>query len=334
MGVFILLVAMIPLVIVKCPAEEEEPNRVPQSTAPVAKETPTPEVESTISQATWTIRGKVLFDPELHSHGPMVGEFPRNQGERYLPSWVYLEEDGGFAIDGILGGTYTLKVGDMDRPPLYEQAIELGPEGGELQLAEIDLREITRRIQIKVVDEDGLQPNFVVVKNLDGEFLGSGMYAPTFAEFLTTEEKLDVYVSAENCRRKLVKEVRGTIEVQLDPGIPLRLHIGNAPSMPKSWLWFVTLAPLDSDGEPNRQGSTHVHLESKQQLTRLPHAGSYRFILEALDVENTAGGVHSIPIPETTAEETTITLLDQEEPQEFRFTLTDEQRSYIESKVR
>lgn len=222
----------------------------------------------------------------------------------------------------------------MDLLPLHEQAIDLGPEGGELVIPEIDLRANTRRIQIKVVDEDGLQPNFVVVKNPAGEFLGSGMYAPSYADFLTTEERLDVYVSAENCRRKLVKDAHGIIEVKLDPGIPLRLHIGNAPLLPNDWLWFVTLAPLDSDGEPNRQGSTFFHLESEEQLTRLPHEGQYRFYLEALDVQNTAGGVHTVPIPEMRVEETTITLLDQEEPQDFHFTLTDEQREYIESKVR
>lgn len=160
------------------------------------------------------------------------------------------------------------------------------------------------------------------------------MFAKRTADFLTTEENLEVYVSAENCRRKLVKDVRGTIQVQLEPGIPLRLQIGNAPNLPKNWAWFVTLAPLDSEGVPNRQGSTLLLWASQNQLTRLPHAGRYRFILEAVNANDTAGGVNGIPIPDTTPEETTISLLDQEEPQDFRFTLTDEQRKSMEAKLR
>ncbi len=73
---------------------------------------------------------------------------------------------------------------------------------------------------------------------------------------------------------------------------------------------------------------------SQNQLTRLPHAGQYRFILEAVDFKNTAGGVQGIPIPDTTPEQATISLLDQEEPQDFRFTLTDEQRKSMEAKLR
>lgn len=159
MGVFILLVAMIPLVILNCSDEEEKSEVVPT-------------VEPSQPQATWSIRGKVLFDPDLHKSPPMVGDFPRAINGRTLPGWDWIEEDGSFAFEGVPEGTFTLKVGDMDRPPLHEQAIELGSEGGERLIPEIDLRANTRRIQIKVLDEDGLQPNFVVVKNLDGDFVG------------------------------------------------------------------------------------------------------------------------------------------------------------------
>lgn len=168
MGVFILLVALIPLVILKCSDEGDGQEAVSTaSSTSVAEETPTPKVESTIPQSTWSIRGKVLFDPDLHSHGPMVGEFPRVEGGRTYFGWEYLEEDGSYVFERIPEGSYRLKVGDMDLSPLHEQAIELGPEGGELLIPEIDLREITRRIQIKAVGKDGLQPNFVMVKNLD-----------------------------------------------------------------------------------------------------------------------------------------------------------------------
>jgi len=311
MGVFILLVAMIPLVMVMCPAEEEEPEVVPTASSVSAADKPSiPDPVPLQPQATWTIRGKVLFDPDLHTHGPMVGEFPREEGGRKHLGWEYVEEDGSYAFERISGGSYRLKVGDMDRPPLYETGIELGPEGGELVIPEIDLRAITRRIQINVVDEDGLQPNFVVVKNLD------------------------VYVSAEDCRQKLVKDARGSIQVQLEPGIPLRLHIGNYPSLPEGWASYVTLAPLDLEGGPNRQGATLFPLESEDYLLRLPRPGQYRLILEFADISNLAGGIRPIGIPDTTPEETTITLMDQEEPQDFRFSLTDEQRSYIKSKVR
>lgn len=80
MGVFILLVAMIPLVILKCSDQDDESEAASTpSSASVAEDSSVPDTEPLQPQANWTIRGKVLFDPDLHTHGPMVGEFPREE---------------------------------------------------------------------------------------------------------------------------------------------------------------------------------------------------------------------------------------------------------------
>ena len=219
-----------------------------------------------------TLRGKLLFDPEvpaeqlelvLTSHSPEARSMPQDSSDgrwRFPEFETVCARDGSFAFSGLPLGPAVLDV-RVAGGHIRQLELDVGPDSSlDPHLAALDLRggKLVRTIAVRGVDPLHPFDARLLVEPLDSQTaILHYLHAWSAPIVIATPwDELDVHLFASGYRTIELSDLREDTEVELRPGIPVRLRLvtdGALPEPPRS-LKAVLVTPqeplrgLDWDG--------------------------------------------------------------------------------------
>jgi hypothetical protein len=278
------------------------------------------------------IVGSVLVDEEIPRDSIYVELTGEIEYLDYPNRRTHLSEEGTFELEQLLPGTYGVRVRiDQHREVLreIEEVVVLSNETTrDARLAAIDLRGALFARQV----------TFLVDGGDDARVQGQLSYGPVGAERLeghlwfhereltlvSTDDVLDVEVSARGFRAVLLDGVQGDFEVRLEQGLKVRVVLRGDASIPDPPI-FVKVALTPADGSHGSLDFGAPAFDEKREImVRVPNAGemSVRWIIE----RRSGGG--SMATTANVEPEQTVQVLDQQ-GQTVEVTLSEEQMQSI-----
>ena len=238
--------------------------------------------------AAGSIRGLVLLDEDVPPDELHVRAAPRTDGSdvyTYDDVNSRLDEEGGFAIGGLLPGAYELQVrvdGYSDSLHVIEGVVARG--GLVTDVPAIDLRGRLHVYRFTIVTED---PDEQVQGNLEVRPTGAseeeGGQSRWFHErevvVISEHPALDVEVSARGYRKEVLAEVRGDTEVHLRRGIPVRVLLRGDARIPDPPHYFkAVLVSAEGNGWDGIDWGAPCFDEDREIVVRAQTGGRMRVV--------------------------------------------------------
>lgn len=230
-----------------------------------------------------TVRGRVVIedafrDVRLVAHLTAPDALSPFEGFRQ-----FLKDDNTFTLRNRPSGDWVLHISFLrERLTIHSIPLFLDPSGGILDLEDIDVRGMARRIQIKVLSENGEPMQGAWASTLEGEILTQSISAPL--EILSIEPRLDLLVGGRQHQTQSLPDAANEETVVLQEGFLIPTQVQGFPE-PMTWKLLGYFQPVDTiPGSSRAPGDLFPFASDGAGMGKVPQRGGYHLHLLAMPI--------------------------------------------------
>ena len=233
-----------------------------------------------------SVRGHFLMSPGTFDKDMRVTTVARGTSHDlvkkvYEAQGMTMFNDGRFQLPDQSSGDRELWLLMRDRV-LHAQPLTLDAREPSVELGEIDLRHLMRKITLTIRSETEEWLLETWARDADGALLGKGF--GDSVTFFTSLPSLDLLVGGNGHRSLFLNGVTGNRTVTLPRGIPVEIQIAHCPPLLDGW---VLGGALLAKGEEAAEDSMLHHFLLTEDLPTIvyaPDAGDYSIHLYLMEL--------------------------------------------------
>lgn len=230
-----------------------------------------------------TVRGRVLIEDAFSDVRLVVHLTAPGAKSPFEGFSQVLQEDGTFTLRKHPSGDWVLHISFLrERLTIHSIPLFLDPSGGILNLEDIDVRGMARRIQIKVLSENGEPMQGAWASTPEGEILAQSISAPL--EILSIEPRLDLLVGGRQHQTLSLPNVANEETVVLQEGFLIPTQVQGFPE-PMTWKLLGYFQPVDTiPGSSRAPGDLFPFASDGAGMGKVPQRGGYHLHLLAMPI--------------------------------------------------